>query len=220
MDAGEASSLDASNGAPNTEPLGSSSSSPPNPYIPVGPDVPIGGDGRLAEGGSFETSQGFGWDTCPGAAANGIGLFIQNPNYAPDATLDDAADGDRYVHLLPPLPAGSPERPEGVEAPFAFYFDPGSWIEPEVPHYLYFEIKNQVSAQPDGQLSFAGLEITCETKERWLTVSLTDLELSTNWETRCVELQATQTFQAFGLWASGPDFSIGVDAFRFGPPCQ
>lgn len=205
--------------AASSETVGSSNSSP-NPYVPSGSDVPVGGDGRLAEGGSFEASQGFGWDTCPGAAANGIGVFVENSNYAPDANVAGAADGERYVHLLPPLPEGDPDRPEGVDAPFAFYLDAGNEILANAPQYLYFDIENLADTPANGVLVVAGLEFTCETKEPWLTVSLSDLAISQVWETRCVEFVATEDFQVFGIWMSGTDYSVGVDAFRFGPPCH
>lgn len=193
---------------------------PPNPYVPHGPEISVIGDGRLSEGGSFEKSQGFGWDLCPGASANGISLYGLSPNYGGDAGVKAAADGERYVHLIPPSPAGDPTRPPGVEAPFAFYLDRGDEVTAGVPQYIYFEIENLAATEPVGTLAFAGLEVTCETKEPWLSIPLSDLSLSSTWETRCVEFVATEDFQVFGIWMSGTEYSIGVDAFRFGPPCN
>lgn len=79
---------------------------------------------------------------------------------------------------------------------------------------------NLSDAPPNGAVTFAGLESSCETEEPWLTVPLADLALSGEWETRCVTLHPTTDFTVFSLWMSGVDYSVGVDAVRFGPPCD
>jgi hypothetical protein len=52
------------------------------------------------------------------------------------------------------------------------------------------------------------------------TIPLAQLQADPGWQTRCVTLTPKQPFSAFGPTLAGERFDIGLDAFRFGPPCH
>lgn len=195
----------------------SATSEASNPYLPTGPAVPVEGDGRLAVPGSFETNLGFGWDFCGCPVERGLGA---GGLWEVDAGIGHAADGDAFVHFVPPIPSDDPNCSDTVNAPFAFWIGQYGTIVGGEPLHIYFDAVNLSEVEPDGAVTFAGLEPACETAERWSTVPLSDLALSKEWETRCVTLHPTTDFTVFGFWMSGIDYSVGVDAVRFGPPCD
>lgn len=175
-------------------------------YVPAGPEVAPEGDGRLEEGGSFEQAQGFGWDTCP--------------TRIPGLARSEGKASDGLVSLrFESQPVGATTNwPEGTDAQLGFYLS-----EPllaGVPLSLYFDVINLSRGEPSGELSIAGLDWTCETREPLATIDLAELSTTEAWQTRCVELVPTQELTVFGIWVTGANFTIGLDTFRFGPPCR
>jgi hypothetical protein len=175
-------------------------------YVPVGPEVAPEGDGRLEEGGSFEESQGFGWDTCP----------TKTPGLT--RSEDTAADGLISLRFESQAAGSSTNWPEGTDAQLAFYLDESLAVG--VALHLYFDIINLSPREPSGQLSIAGLEWACETRDPLANIELAKLSTTGAWQTRCVELTPAQELDVFGIWVTGTDFAIGLDTFRFGPPCR
>lgn len=180
-------------------------------YVPSGPQVPPEGDGRMQHGGSFElypgVGQGDSWDLC----ASRIPVRLTREEGA-------ASDGLYYFRFESPLPGMPPFAPEGTDAQLAFFR--GEPIVADAPLYLYFDAINLSATSPSGELSIAKLKPFCETIEPLATIPLADLDLTGSWETRCVELKPVGEILTFGMWMTGMDFAIGLDAFRFGPPCH
>lgn len=176
--------------------------------IPSGPEVPAAGDGRLRDAGSFEQSAGIGgdvWDLCPSRAP------------APSRGQGSAADGAVFLRFDAPL-ADAPLRPDGTDAQLAFWLDEA--LPSDTALNLYFDVLELSDRPPSGELSIAALGISCETLEPLATIPLAELSATSEWQQRCVELRSSRAFSVFGLWVTGTDFSIGLDTFRFGPPCE
>ena len=181
-------------------------------YVPEDSNVPPGGDGRL-EGGSFEGNLGFGWDFCfskyPGLTAvqdgagssdGGTWLAFDSQRSCADSFACRADSGDIQVGfwLGTPLPAGA-------------------------PLHLYFDAINIGQATPSGILHVDVVHATangCMSAAALATIPLRDLELASGWSTRCVSFTPNAALDVFGLYVTGETFQLGLDAFRFGPPCR
>jgi hypothetical protein len=179
-------------------------------YVPEGPPTTPEGDGRLEEGGSFETNAGFGWDLCP-ARVPGLTLLRTNEGMTP-------AHGERYLSFQPPTNCEEQCREEGSDAQIAFYFDEP--LPAREPLYLYFDSIDFAAENSSGVLSFASLDWLCETAELLAEIPLEDLALQPSWATRCVELQPTEETSVLGLYVTGENYWVGMDTFRFGRPCR
>lgn len=116
------------------------------------------------------------------------------------------------------LECTNPCRPEGEAAQFGF------WLDAELPAaervHLYFDAINLTDEAPSGVLQLDSLGPLCETTEPLVTVELEALYLGPTWQTRCVTFAPTVPLQIFGTYVFGESFHIGLDAFRFGPPCH
>jgi hypothetical protein len=180
-----------------------------NDYVPSGEAVPPTGDGRLEWGGSFEHGVGgtreiigAAWDNC---ASRLPVVHVEQGG---------AADGTTSLRVQ----SAGQERADGVDSQFAFYLrEP---LPANQPLYLYFEVRNFSQRAPIGAIAIARVDFYCKTVEPLATIPLERLELSNEWQTRCVELRPTGEVPQLGWSAEGTDFVIGVDDFRFGPPCQ
>ncbi|WP_437511980.1 hypothetical protein [Sorangium sp. So ce1099] len=133
--------------------------------------------------------------------------------------VDGAAADGLYSLRFESQPPGTPSPwPEGTDAQVAFFrAEP---IVAEAPLYLYFDAINLSAESPSGELTIARLKPFCETIDPLATIPLEELDLTGSWETRCVELQPAGDILTFGMWVTGVDFTIGLDTFRFGPPCR
>lgn len=102
----------------------------------------------------------------------------------------------------------------------AFFFEPPLPAAEE--QHLYFDVRNLVDESPRGALHLGvlGSEPICSVKEELATIPLSDLQMTTAWQTRCVTFAAAATFPAFGLYVTGESFQVGLDTFRFGPACH
>jgi hypothetical protein len=109
-------------------------------------------------------------------------------------------------------------RPDGSELQLSFWLFPA--VPPDVPLHLYFDAINLGPATPSGALHIAATEDYCTSAAALATIPLGDLELSSDWATRCVSFTPSSAFNIFGLYVSGETFELGLDAFRFGPPCR
>jgi hypothetical protein len=176
-------------------------------YVPE-TDVPPEGDGRVT--GSFETALGDGWDLC----------FTNKPgaSFVRDGTDPTASAGSSYMSFDSAVECTNPCEPEGEDAQFGF------WLDAEMPAservHLYFDAINLTDETPSGVLQLDALGFRCETTEPLLSIELGDLHLTREWQTRCLTFAPAAPFQVFGIYVLGESFRIGLDAFRFGPPCH
>lgn len=175
-------------------------------FVPDDPSVPAAGDGRL-QGGGFDKPQGHGWDTCY-TTTPGLGLSGDTP-----ATHYLTFDSTRSCEE-------SPCSEQGGALQVAFYFDPALAAVEE--QHLYFDVINLVDEAPRGELHFGVLasEPVCSVGEELATIGLSELEMAADWQTRCVSFAASAAFTAFGFYVTGENFQVGLDTFRFGPPCR
>jgi len=186
-----------------------------NDYVPTGAAVPPAGDERLDSGGSFEYGQGRSRD-----GDNDRDSFDHCGTIHPRAFLEQsgAPDGVAFMRLQSQFEPSQEVHPSDVDSQFAFWFQ--TPLPANEPLYLYFEIINLSARPPVGDITLARASGVCQTVEPLAAIPLDRLALSNQWQTRCVELHPTQAVPVLGWWAAGADFVIGVDEFRFGPPCH
>jgi hypothetical protein len=103
----------------------------------------------------------------------------------------------------------------------------GFWLDAPVPagepFHLYFDARNLADAAPSGAIRLKTIDFStpsCDVGDPLATVELAALALTDEWQTRCVTLTAEADFTVFGLYVTGDDFHVALDAFRFGPPCH
>jgi hypothetical protein len=176
-------------------------------YIPEGSNVPAAGDGRL-EGGSFEGNLGSGWDFC----------FTKHPGAARmDAT--GSSDGTAWLAFDSQKSCADSFacQTDGDDAQVGFWLS--TPLPPGVPVHLYFDAINLSPASPSGILHIDTVQDGCMSAAPLATIRLRDLELTSNWTTRCVSFTPDTAVGAFGLFVVGDAFQLGLDAFRFGPEC-
>jgi hypothetical protein len=101
------------------------------------------------------------------------------------------------------------------------------WLEQEIladeTRHLYFDIANFAATLPSGTLAITAFHppgYSCESDESLAAIPLDDLAVTSEWETRCVSFTAREPFSIFGLHVFDGTFKIGLDTFRFGPPCH
>ena len=109
-------------------------------------------------------------------------------------------------------------KPEGSDLQLSLWLRQP--LPPDVPLHLYFDAINLGQAPPSGTLHVAATEDYCTASATLATIPLRDLELTSDWSTRCVSFTPSSAFSIFGLYVSGETFEVGLDAFRFGPPCR
>jgi hypothetical protein len=181
-------------------------------YLPEDANVPAVGDGRL-EGGSFEGNLGFGWDFC----------FSKYPGVTATLGLDSASDGEIWLAFDSQKScSGSLAcRADGGDIQVGFWL--GTPLPAGEPLHLYFDAINLGQANPSGVLHVDVMDTTangCMSAAALATLPLHDLELTSNWSTRCVSFTPNAALDKFGLYVTGETFQLGLDAFRFGPPCR
>jgi hypothetical protein len=178
-------------------------------YVPDHPNQPAQGDGRVT-GGSFEQTPGFGWDTC----------FSKYPGGSYASGVPAGSDGEHcFTFDSRRACAESPAcQPAGGDAQFGFWLD--SVVTAGDAVHLYFDVTNLEDAQPDGEIGIDAVGSLCESTEVLARIPLAALGLDTSWQTRCASFVPTAPFQIFGVHVTGASFHVGLDAFRFGPPCH
>ena len=178
-------------------------------YIPRDSNVPAAGDDRL-EGGSFEGNLGRGWDFCeskhPGAT------YMQGGERSSDGMAWLAFDSQKSC-------AGSFAcGADGADLQVSLWAAPA--LPPNVPLHLYFDAINLGGTTPSGILHVDdATEDFCTSSAALATIPLRELELTPDWSTRCVSFTPSSALAIFGLYVTGEAFQVGLDAFRFGPPC-
>jgi hypothetical protein len=181
-------------------------------YVPEDPNVPAAGDGRLT-GGSFEGNLGAGWDFC----------HTRNPGA--DLRMDGTSSSDGKAWLAFDSRKSCSEsfacQADGDDVQLGLWLDAG--LPPEVPVHLYFDAVNLSQASPSGIFHFGGLPFDdgrslCKSVPL-AAIPLLDLELTSEWATRCLTFTPNEAFSVLGLYVTGEAFHLGLDAFRFGPPC-
>jgi hypothetical protein len=176
-------------------------------YIPEDSNVPAAGDGRL-EGGSFEGYLGNGWDFC----------FTKHPGAA---RMDTTGSSDGTAWLAFDSQKSCSDsfacQADGDDVQVGFW--PSTPLPPGVPVHLYFDAINLGPASPSGILHIDAMQNGCMSTAPLATIRLRDLELTSNWTTRCVSFTPDTAVGAFGLFVVGDAFQLGLDALRFGPDC-
>jgi hypothetical protein len=171
------------------------------PYIPTGP-VPAYDAGTLL-GGSLDSPE-HGWDYCPTRTS---GVFISTKELPPSV-------GTRFGRFTsgPCMDSCSPDNP--VEAQLFLW-----GLPPNPRPALYVDMINEATIAPEGRLRFYGVDEVCGSEEMLADVDLEALLLEHEWSTRCIPLKSTDRV-GFGIAVQGGSFDIGLDALRFGPPCE
>ncbi len=176
-------------------------------YVPDRKDVPPKGDGRLS--GSFETTAGFGWDSC----------YTKNPGatHVGATRTPRASDGTEYVRFDSGAECTSPSSSPLADVQLAFWLD--TPLPANVPLHLYFDAID-LGDTASGTLQLDQVDANCATIAPLATLKLPDLELTSAWQTRCVTFTPSSDVHVFGLYVWGAAFHVGLDAFRLGPPCH
>jgi hypothetical protein len=177
-----------------------------SPYVPRDPNVPAAGDSRLG-GGSFEGNLGDGWDFC----------FTKHPG----AALVDAmgsSDGTAWLTLDSRKSCADSLacKADGDDVQVGFWL--GMPLPQDEPVHLYFDAINLGSAPPSGTLQLDAVQ-SCMTTTPLATIPLPELQLTSDWTTRCVTFTPATAVDVFGLFVTGETFQLGLDTFRFGPEC-
>jgi hypothetical protein len=181
-------------------------------YVPEDSNVPPAGDGRL-EGGSFESNLGVGWDFC----------FSKYPGVTAILGSDSSSDGDTWLAFDSQKSCSDSFgcRANGGDIQVGFWL--GTPLPAGEPLHLYFDAINLDQAIPSGSLHVDLVDHTtsgCMSAAALATIPLRDLELRSAWSTRCVSFTPNAAVDLFGLYVTGETFRLGLDAFRFGPPCR
>jgi hypothetical protein len=177
-----------------------------SPYEPTNMDVPPEGDGTLT-GGSVEGNLGTGWDLC---GSNHPGLDLAPTN-------DQASDGARFLMFDSTLPCpGCASTTSDMQV--SFWFD--TLFPAGETRYLYFDVADFGPKRPTGTLLFGSTITPCSTAEVLASIPLEELDITHEWQTRCVAITPHAAFVDFGLYVADGTFKIGIDALRFGPPCR
>lgn len=187
-------------------PGGAPTSSEPD-YVPDDPTVPPEGDGRL-EGGSFDTAQGAGWDTC----------FTTHPGLMSSESTN--VGGNRFMGFDSSLSCDTTCDSSGGDLQVAFFLR--GVIPSGRPQHLYFDVTNLAAVAPRGTLHVGvmGFDPLCASTEALASIPLEQLDATPDWQTRCVTFTSRAPFQVFGVYVTGETFKLGLDTFRFGPPCD
>ncbi len=181
-------------------------------YVPEDSNVPAAGDGRL-EGGSFEGNLGSGWDFC----------FSKYPGATDMRGSGDSSDGDTWMGFDSQKSCSDSFACRADSGDIQVGFWLGTPLPPGEPLHLYFDAINLGQAPPSGILHVdvvAPSAIGCMSAAALATIPLGDLALTSDWSTRCVSFTPNTAFDVFGLYVEGGTFQLGLDAFRFGPPCR
>lgn len=167
------------------------------------PDEPRAYEANKNGLGSFEENPGFGWDTCRTRTAETLSV---QPGGSEGSTYLSCQSVDEPAPLSDQVSASQ------------IYF----WAEgaTETSENLYFDVKNLSNEAVTGSLRFYGTDLLCEGEQLLREVDLAKLELRPTWATRCVTVSGLRDHRALGIAVSGGRHAIGLDAFRFGPPCH
>jgi hypothetical protein len=180
-------------------------------YVPSDPLVTPEGDGSLT-GGSVEGGLGDGWDLC----GDRRGFRLERES-------DDASDGEQFLLFDSSLACLTDDDcPSGPDAPALTIWPMTSFKAGETKH-LYFDIVNLATAAPSGVLTISSRATSmqpCAGDAHLAKMSLADLATTSDWETRCVTFTLSAPLNYFGVSVTGETFRVGLDTFRFGPPCR
>ena len=178
-------------------------------YVPEDSNVPAAGDGRLT-GGSFEGNLGSGWDFCN----------TKSPGATRMEGSARSSDGDVWLDFDSQTSCGASFgcTAEGDDAQVGFWLS--TTLPVGAPLHLYFDAINLGQLAPSGVLRIDVLQNGCMSAAPLATIPLLDLELTSGWTTRCVSFTPNAAVGVFGLYVTGETFHVGLDAFRFGPPCR
>jgi hypothetical protein len=183
-----------------------STAGPPSTMEDYIPDAPMAYDAHYLDG-SFEGTQGNGWDTCHTRTPGKVGRVQSG-----------GSEGNAYLTIESGTCDGvcSSTNPSASHLYAWFSTAPSATAKMG----LYFDIKNVGAAAPTGVLRFYGTDLVCQQDSVLAEIELAKLQLSSSWSTRCVTVTGPGADTAVGLSASGGTHKIGVDALRLGPPCH
>ena len=161
-------------------------------------------DQTYLEDGSFESSNGHGWDTC----------YSHIPAVVTRAQ-NEASDGTRSFEFTSgTCPNCSYDGPSNSQV--------YSWFteQPTTALSLYFDVLSLSNAPPLGELRLETTDKFCRPLRPLTVVQLSDLLIEQTWQTRCVDLPAFGSDPALGIAVAGMSFDIALEALRLGPPCH
>jgi hypothetical protein len=144
-----------------------------------------------------------------------------------ETDADIASDGEKFLRF-------DSSRSCNGDCVLCSHFCMGSdlpltlWPDESVPpgqtQHLYFDISNLVDTPATGVLIVAtprrDSDNPCNGGDILATIPLEELALTRAWQTRCVSITRQQSLGWFGFYVSDGNFVVGLDAFRFGPPCH
>ncbi|HKY34988.1 MAG TPA: hypothetical protein VJN18_03510 [Polyangiaceae bacterium] len=192
-------------GVSGTSGVSGSTAAAGSSFVPENRNVSDAGDGRL-EGGGFDRPQGEGWDTCS-TTTPGLVRFVDPPESF--LRFDSTRSCEESFCSM-----------TGGALQVAFFLRPA--LAAGEQQHLYFDVINFADSAPRGALHFGvmAFEPICSVHEELATIPLSELEMASDWQTRCVTFTANAPFPAFGLYVTGESFLVGLDTFRFGPACH
>ncbi len=179
------------------------SASDPNLLMPELNPPPAEGDGRLVDIGDAQA--GDGWDWCTGEPR------LVRSTALPCAACPAATRGSEFVIATPAVdksPTASGTVPQGY-----FFFD-----ELTRADAVWFDAL-WINGSRNAKLSLWPTNPVCEPTGPARVLDLHGLFTEPGqWVTACVSLDDLQPFRGLALRIDGAG-TLGVDAFRFGPPC-
>ncbi len=179
------------------------SASDPNLLMPELHPPPPEGDGRLADIG--DTRPGLGWDWCTGEPR------LVTSTALPCANCPAATRGNVFVIATPAVNGGSLDVSDTPQT--LFFFD-----EPTRADAIWFDAMS-INGATDAKLSVWPSEIACQPSGPARVFDLRALFTRRGqWVTACVPLTDFDAFRGLALRIDSAG-ALGLDAFRFGPPC-
>ncbi len=179
------------------------SASDPNLLKPELNPPPPEGDGRLVDIG--DALPGFGWDWCGGEPR------LMSSTALPCADCPPATRGDVFVIATPAVSGGSLVAltvPQGY-----FFFD-----QPTRADAVWFDAMS-INGATDATLSVWPSDTVCQPIGPAHVLDLHALFTQRGqWVTACVPLTDLDAFRGLAIRIDSAG-ALGLDAFRFGPPC-
>jgi hypothetical protein len=182
---------------------------PPSPALyPSTGAPPLAGDGKLADVP----------DEVPGGSPDGWDLCGQGLSKAPREGKGDppAVRGQNYLLYRSEDARRAPAVPERVAQAYFYFGAPVSLADKG----LWMELSLVSGQAAPATFSLYAVDKVCSRSALVATYALTPvLQTPGRWTTTCFPLPAGLRVDGLGFRLDATDAEIGVDAFRFGPPC-
>jgi hypothetical protein len=175
---------------------------------PVTPAPPAMGDGRLADvpdenpGGTPD-----GWDFCQSDLVAGPRAGKSDP---------PASRGARYWLYSPATPQPSPDPARPLAQAYFYFGQPLA----SGGKGLYFDATLVSGTAAGATLELYSVDEVCQKPVSLGGYSLSALlVMPGKWATTCITLPSGLLLNGLGVRLEAAKAELGVDAFRFGPPC-